>query len=90
MRDETVAIHGGYAPDTTRAVAVPIYQTIAHEFDDAAHAGAVFDLEIPGFHYNRLNNPTNDVLEQRIAALEKAAPAPSCSAQGQPRSTTRS
>jgi len=49
---------------------VPIYQTIAHEFDDAAHAGAVFDLEIPGFHYNRLNNPTNDVLEQRLAALE--------------------
>lgn len=70
MRDETVAIHGGYTPDTTRAVAVPIYQTIAHEFDDAAHAGAVFDLETPGFHYNRLNNPTNDVLEQRIAALE--------------------
>jgi O-acetylhomoserine (thiol)-lyase len=70
LRDETVAIHGGYTPDTTRAVAVPIYQTIAHEFDDAAHAGAVFDLETPGFHYNRLNNPTNDVLEQRIAALE--------------------
>ena len=57
-------------PTRTRAVAVPIYQTIAHEFDDAAHAGAVFDLEMPGFHYNRLNNPTNDVLEHRIAALE--------------------
>jgi O-acetylhomoserine (thiol)-lyase len=70
MRDETVAIHGGYAPDSTKAVAVPIYQTIAHEFDDAAHAGAVFDLEMPGFHYNRLNNPTNDVLEHRLAALE--------------------
>ncbi len=70
MRDETVAIHGGYEPDTTRAVAVPIYQTIAHEFDTAAHAGAVFDLELPGFHYNRLNNPTNDVLEQRLASLE--------------------
>ncbi len=70
MHDETVAIHGGYTPDTTRAVAVPIYQTIAHQFDDAAHAGAVFDLEIPGFHYNRLNNPTNDVLERRLAALE--------------------
>jgi O-acetylhomoserine (thiol)-lyase len=70
LRDETVAIHGGYTPDTTRAVAVPVYQTIAHEFDDAAHAGAVFDLEMPGFHYNRLNNPTNDVLEQRLAALE--------------------
>ena len=70
MRDETVAIHGGYSPDSTRAVAVPVYQTIAHEFDDAAHAGAVFDLEVPGFHYNRLNNPTNDVLERRLTALE--------------------
>ena len=67
MHDETVAIHGGYTPDTTRAVAVPIYQTIAHDFADAAHAGAVFDLEVPGFHYNRLNNPTNDVLERRLA-----------------------
>ena len=70
MHDETVAIHGGYTPDMTRAVAVPIYQTIAHQFDDAAHAGAVFDLDIPGFHYNRLNNPTNDVLERRLATLE--------------------
>jgi O-acetylhomoserine (thiol)-lyase len=70
VHDETVAIHGGYTPDTTRAVAVPIYQTIAHQFDDAAHAGAVFDLDVPGFHYNRLNNPTNDVLERRLAALE--------------------
>jgi O-acetylhomoserine (thiol)-lyase len=73
VRDETVAIHGGYAGETTRAVAVPIYQTIAHEFDNAAHAGAVFDLEIPGFHYNRLNNPTNDVLERRLATLEGGA-----------------
>ena len=70
MRDETIAIHGGYAGDSTRAVAVPIYQTVAHDFMDAEHAGAVFDLKIPGFHYNRINNPTNDVLEQRLAALE--------------------
>ena len=70
MHDETIAIHGGYAADSTRAVAVPIYQTIAHDFIDAEHAGAVLDLEVPGFHYNRINNPTNDVLEQRIAALE--------------------
>src|SRR5271154_1171744 len=70
MHDETIAIHGGYQPDGTRAVAVPIYQTIAHDFIDAEHAGAVLDLEIPCFHYNRLNNPTNEVLEQRIAALE--------------------
>jgi O-acetylhomoserine (thiol)-lyase len=73
VHDETVAIHGAYKPESTRAVAVPIYQTIAHEFDDAAYAGAVFDLEIPGFHYNRLNNPTNDVLERRLAALEGGA-----------------
>ena len=70
MHDETVAIHGAYTADTTRAVAVPIYQTIAHQFDSAAHAGAVFDLEIPGFHYNRLNNPTNAVLEGRLQTLE--------------------
>ena len=70
MHDETIAIHGGYTPDGTRAVAVPIYQTVAHDFIDAAHAGAVLDLETPGFHYNRLNNPTFDVLEQRICALE--------------------
>jgi O-acetylhomoserine (thiol)-lyase len=70
LHDETIAIHGGYTPDGTRAVAVPIYQTVAHDFIDAAHAGAVLDLETPGFHYNRLNNPTLDVLEQRICALE--------------------
>jgi O-acetylhomoserine (thiol)-lyase len=70
MHDETIAIHGGYQADGTRAVAVPIYQTIAHDFIDAEHAGAVLDLEIPGFHYNRINNPTNDVLEKRMAALE--------------------
>ncbi len=70
MRDETVAIHAGYHPDATRAVAVPIYQTVANDFTDAAHAAAVFDLEIPGFHYNRINNPTNEVLEERLSQLE--------------------
>jgi O-acetylhomoserine (thiol)-lyase len=70
MHDETIAIHGGYEGDSTRAVAVPIYQTIAHDFIDHEHAGAIFDLETPGFHYNRINNPTNQVLEQRLAALE--------------------
>jgi len=70
MHDETIAIQGGYLADSTRAVAVPIYQTVAHDFIDAEHAGAVFDLDMPGFHYNRLNNPTNDVLEQRLTALE--------------------
>jgi O-acetylhomoserine (thiol)-lyase len=76
MRDETVAIHGGYEPDsTTRAVAVPIYQTVAHDFIDADHAGAIMDLETPGFHYNRINNPTVDVLEKRMTALEGGAAA---------------
>jgi O-acetylhomoserine (thiol)-lyase len=75
MRDETLAIHGGYSPDSTRAVAVPIYQTVAHEFIDADEAGAIMDLEIPGFHYNRINNPTVDVLEKRVTALEGGAAA---------------
>lgn len=70
MRDETLAIHGGYIPDGARAAAVPIYQTVAHEFIDADHAGAIMDLEERGFHYNRINNPTVDVLEQRVTSLE--------------------
>jgi O-acetylhomoserine (thiol)-lyase len=73
MHDETLAIHAGYTPDSTRAVAVPIYQTAAHDFIDADHAGAIMDLEAPGFHYNRINNPTVDVLERRITALEGGA-----------------
>lgn len=70
MHDETIAIHTGYQPDGTHAVAVPIYMSVANEFIDADHANAIMDLAIPGFHYNRINNPTNDVLEKRIAALE--------------------
>jgi len=70
VRDETIAIHGSYEADRTRAVAVPIYQTVAHDFENAEHAGEIFDLVSAGFHYNRINNPTNDVLEQRLAALE--------------------
>src|SRR5271155_5629495 len=70
MHDETIAIHAGYETDGTHAVAVPIYMSVANEFIDADHANAIMDLAVPGFHYNRINNPTNDVLEQRIAALE--------------------
>ena len=70
MHDETIAIHGGYTADSTRAVAVPVYQTVTHDFIDADHAAALFDLEQAGFHYNRLNNPTVDVLEKRMAQLE--------------------
>jgi O-acetylhomoserine (thiol)-lyase len=70
MHDETIAIHTGYEADGTHAVAVPIYMSVANEFIDANHANSIMDLAIPGFHYNRINNPTNDVLEKRIAALE--------------------
>lgn len=70
MHDETIAIHAGYQADGTRAVAVPIYLTVANDFIDADHANSIMDLAIPGFHYNRINNPTNEVLEKRIAALE--------------------
>lgn len=71
MRSETIAVHGGYDGDpATKAVAVPIYQTVAYEFDSADHAAALFDLEQDGFRYSRISNPTTDVLERRIAALE--------------------
>lgn len=71
MRDETIAIHGGYEPDpTTRAVAVPIYQTVAYAFDTADHGAALFNLEVEGFRYSRIANPTSAVLEARIAELE--------------------
>jgi O-acetylhomoserine (thiol)-lyase len=71
MRDETLALHHGYTPDpTTKAVAVPIYQTVAYAFDDAQHGADLFDLKVPGNIYTRIMNPTQDVLEQRVAALE--------------------
>lgn len=70
MRDETIAIQGGFDGGSTRSVAVPIYQTVAHDFENAAHAAAIFDLEVPGYHYNRITNPTNAVLEKRLAAIE--------------------
>ncbi|MGA7960749.1 MAG: aminotransferase class V-fold PLP-dependent enzyme, partial [Candidatus Acidiferrales bacterium] len=71
MKLETIAIHAGYDGDpTTKAVAVPIYQTIAFEFDNAAHGAALFNLEVQGNIYTRIGNPTNTVLEKRVAALE--------------------
>ncbi len=71
MRNETLAIHAGYTPEsTTKAVAVPIYQTVAYEFDSAQHGADLFNLAVPGNIYSRIMNPTNDVLEQRVAALE--------------------
>jgi O-acetylhomoserine (thiol)-lyase len=71
VRNETIAVHGGYTIDpTTKAVAVPIYQTVAYAFDSAEHGAALFNLEVEGYRYSRIANPTNDVLERRVAALE--------------------
>ncbi|AVS77858.1 O-acetylhomoserine aminocarboxypropyltransferase [Paracidovorax avenae] len=71
MKIETLAVHAGQAPDpTTRAVAVPIYQTAAYAFDSAQHGADLFDLKVPGNIYTRIMNPTTDVLEKRVAALE--------------------
>jgi O-acetylhomoserine (thiol)-lyase len=71
MRRETLAIHGGYETDpTTKSVAVPIYQTVAYEFDSADHGAALFNLEAQGYRYSRISNPTTQVLERRVAALE--------------------
>lgn len=71
MKLETLSVHAGYSPDpTTKAVAVPIYQTTSYAFDDTQHGADLFDLKVPGNIYMRIMNPTNDVLEQRVAALE--------------------
>ena len=71
MKQETIAIHSGYETDpTTRSVAVPIYQTVSYAFDSADHAAALFNLEAEGYRYTRIANPTTDVLEKRVAALE--------------------
>lgn len=71
FKTETLAIHAGYSPDpTTKSVAVPIYQTTSYAFDNTQHGADLFDLKVPGNIYTRIMNPTNDVLEQRLAALE--------------------
>src|SRR5579862_9495405 len=71
MKRETIAIHGGFDSDpATKAVAVPIYQTAAYSFDSAAHGAALFNLEVEGFRYTRIANPTTSILEQRVAELE--------------------
>ncbi len=68
---ETQSVHAGYTPDpTTKAVAVPIYQTVAYAFDSAQHGADLFDLKVAGNIYSRIMNPTCDVLEKRVAALE--------------------
>ena len=71
MRIETLAVHAGYQPEpTTKSAAVPLYQTTAYAFDSAQHGADLFDLKVAGNIYTRITNPTNDVLEQRVAALE--------------------
>ena len=71
MKDATLALHHGFQNDpTTKSVAVPIYQTVAYEFDNAQHGADLFNLEVPGNIYTRIMNPTNDILEKRLAALE--------------------
>ena len=71
MKKETISIHSGYQSDpTTKSVAVPIYQTVAYEFDNAQHGADLFNLEVTGNIYSRIMNPTVDVLEQRLAELE--------------------
>jgi O-acetylhomoserine (thiol)-lyase len=71
LKDETIAVHGGYETDpTTRAVAAPIYQTVAYEFETAQHGADLFNLAVPGNIYTRIMNPTCDVLEKRVAMLE--------------------
>ncbi len=71
MKKETLSIHAGYETEpTTKSIAVPIYQTVAYEFDDAQHGADLFNLAVPGNIYSRIMNPTVDVLEKRMAALE--------------------
>jgi O-acetylhomoserine (thiol)-lyase len=83
MKRETIAIHSGYDVDpTTKSAAVPIYQTVAYEFDSADHGAALFNLETEGYRYSRISNPTTAVLERRVAALEGGLEA-LCVASGQ-------
>ena len=71
MKIETLAVHAGYSPEpTTKAVAVPIYQTTSYAFDDTQHGADLFDLKVEGNIYTRIMNPTQDVLEKRVAAME--------------------
>jgi len=71
MKKETISIHAGYETEaTTKSVAVPIYQTVAYEFDNAQDGADLFNLAVPGNIYSRIMNPTVDVLEKRVAALE--------------------
>ena len=83
MKAETIALHSGFENDpVTKAIAVPIYQTVSYAFDSADHGAALFNLEVPGYRYSRISNPTVAVLEARVAALEGGVEA-LCVASGQ-------
>jgi O-acetylhomoserine (thiol)-lyase len=69
MKNETIAIHGGFECDpTTKAVALPIYQTVAYEFDSADHSAALFNLETAGYRYSRIANPSSKSRQSALAA----------------------
>jgi O-acetylhomoserine (thiol)-lyase len=71
MKIETLAVHGGYSPEpTTKSVAVPVYQTTSYAFDSTQHGADLFDLKVAGNIYTRIMNPTTDVMEKRVAAME--------------------
>ncbi len=71
MKIETIAVHGGFQPDpTTKSVAVPVYQTVSYAFDNTQHGADLFDLKVEGNIYTRIMNPTQDVLEKRVAEME--------------------
>jgi O-acetylhomoserine (thiol)-lyase len=83
MKPATIAVHAGFEDDpATSALAVPIYQTAAYAFESADHAASLFNLESPGYRYTRINNPTTEVLERRVAALEHGLEA-LCTGSGQ-------
>ena len=76
MKPETLALHAGFKSDpTTRAATTPIYQTTSYTFDDTQHGADLFDLKVQGNIYTRIMNPTTDVFEKRMAALEGGAAA---------------
>ena len=71
MKLESLALHHGYESEsTTKAAAVPLYQTTSFTFDDTQHGADLFDLKVAGNIYTRIMNPTSSVLEQRVAAKE--------------------
>ena len=89
MRSETISIHGGFDCDpATKAVAPPIYQNVAYEFDSADHGAALFNLEVEGFRYSRIANPTDRHPGEARRAARRRRRARSPSPPARPRSPT--